>query len=266
MSTLTAPAPEPVTLDQTRRVRLSRLIRVELRKVTDTRAGMWLLVAIGAVTLTAIAIYLFAADADDLTHENLAGITATPQTFLLPVLGILAITSEWSQRTGLVTFTLEPSRSRVVLAKFTAVVGIGLAAVALAIGLGALFNMIGAGALDGAGDWDMGFDGLRDFTLIQLMVVIQGMAFGMILMNSAAAIVLYFVVPNAFAILFELVGALEDVANWVDLSTAQQPLFEENHTVTGTEWSQLFVTSLIWIVLPLVAGLIRLLRSELKSA
>ena len=37
---------------------------------------------------------------------------------LLPVLGILLVTSEWSQRTAMVTFTLEPSRSRVIAAKF----------------------------------------------------------------------------------------------------------------------------------------------------
>ena len=38
----------------------------------------------------------------------------TPMGILLPVLGVLSITSEWSQRTAMVTFTLEPSRMRVV--------------------------------------------------------------------------------------------------------------------------------------------------------
>ena len=38
-------------------------------------------------------------------------------SFLLPILAIMLVTSEWSQRTALVTFTLEPRRSRVVLAK-----------------------------------------------------------------------------------------------------------------------------------------------------
>lgn len=265
MSTLTAPTPEPIALDQTRRVPLSRLIRVELRKVTDTRAGMWLLIAIGAITLAAVTIYLFAANAQDLTYEDFAGVTATPQGFLLPVLGILTITSEWTQRTGLVTFTLEPSRSRVVVAKFVAVIGLGLAAVALAISLGALFNLLGAGVADGSGDWNLGFAGGRDFTLLQLMGIVQGLAFGMLLMNSAAAIVLYFVIPAVFGILFELVSALEDAGPWVDLGTAQTPLFED-HSLTGEEWAQLGVTVTIWIILPLVAGVIRLLRSELKSA
>jgi ABC-2 type transport system permease protein len=266
MSTLTAAAPAPIELDQGSRVRLTRLVRVELRKVTDTRAGKWLLFAIGLLTIAAVTIFLFAAEAGDLTYENFTGITLTPQGFLLPVLGILAVTSEWSQRTGLVTFTLEPSRTRVVVAKFIAVVALGLAAVAVALAAGALFNALGSAVADGNGAWNLGFAGGRDFTLLQLMSVIQGMAFGMVLMNSAAAIVLYFVIPTAFGILFSLVSAIEDAGPWVDLGTAQQPLFEENHALTSTEWTQLLVTGLIWIVVPLVAGVIRLLRAELKSA
>jgi ABC-2 type transport system permease protein len=265
MSALTA-SPAPIDLSKGRRVRMSRLFRVELRKVTDTRAGMWLLIAIGAITLVAVTIFLFAADASELTYENFAAVTATPQGFILPVLGILLVTSEWSQRTGLVTFTLEPSRGRIVVAKFLAVLAIGLAAVALALAAGALFNVLGAGLANGAGDWDLGLAGARDFTLLQLMAIVQGLAFGMLFMNSAAAIVLYFVIPTAWSILFGLVSALEDAGPWLDLGTAQQPLFDESHSLSATEWSQLLVTSLIWIVAPLVVGVVRLLRAELKSA
>src|SRR5262252_8302981 len=107
MSALTAPA--PVDFSQTSRVRMSTLFRVELRKIADTRAGIWLLVAIVALTLLADIIFLFAAKSSELTYENFAAVTATPQGFILPILGILLVTSEWSQRTGLVTFTLEPS-------------------------------------------------------------------------------------------------------------------------------------------------------------
>jgi ABC-2 type transport system permease protein len=265
MSALTA-SPAPIDFSQTSQVKMSRLFRVELRKVTDTRAGLWLLVAIVGLTLLADVIFLFAAKSSELTYENFAAVTATPQGFILPILGILLVTSEWSQRTGLVTFTLEPSRGRVVIAKFLAVVAIGLAAVAIALALGALFNVIGAGVAGGAGDWDLGFAGARDFTLLQLIGIIQGLAFGMLFMNSAVAIVLFFVIPTAWSILFGLVGFLEDAAPWLDLGTAQQPLFDASHSLSATEWSQLLVTSLIWIVAPLVAGVIRLLRAELKSA
>jgi ABC-2 type transport system permease protein len=263
MTALTASA--PIDLDQTRKVRMPRLIRVELRKVLDTRAGMWLLIAIGLLTVAAVTVFLFAADANELTYENFTGVALTPQGFLLPVLGILAITSEWSQRTGLVTFTLEPSRGRVVVAKFVAVIALGLAAVAVLLVAGAMFNLLGSGLMDGSGNWNLGVAGGRDFVLLQLMAIVQGLAFGMLLMNSAAAIVLYFVIPTAWSILFGLVGALQDAAPWLDLGTAQEPLYDD-HSLTATQWSQILVTATIWIVVPLVAGIIRLLRAELKSA
>ena len=38
-------------------------------------------------------------------------------TIILPMIAILSVTSEWSQRSGLTTFTLVPHRGRVILAK-----------------------------------------------------------------------------------------------------------------------------------------------------
>ncbi len=107
---------------------MSRLLRVELRKLVDTRSGRWLLIAIALITATVITIFLFAAPPQELTYTNFVNATGTPQGVLLPILGILTVTSEWGQRTGLVTFTLEPHRGRVVVAKLLAVVLLGFAA------------------------------------------------------------------------------------------------------------------------------------------
>ena len=54
---------------------------------------------------------------------------------LLPVIGILAVTSEWSQRTALTTFTLVPRRARVIAAKLIA--GVVLALIAVLVCLAA---------------------------------------------------------------------------------------------------------------------------------
>ena len=151
-------------------------------------------------------VFLFVADPDQLTFINFVGATATPQSLLLPVLGILAVTAEWSQRTGLVTFTLEPSRARVAVAKLVAVVLVGLLAVVVALGVAALGNVAGMVLMDGAGTWNMGVPNVRDFFLLQLIGVVQGFAFGMLLMNTAAAIVLYYVLPIAWTVLFSMVG------------------------------------------------------------
>ncbi len=246
-------------------VPFGRLLRVELRKLVDTRAGFWLLAAIGIITVAVIVVFLFVAEAQDLTYLNFVGATATPQSLLLPVLGILAVTAEWSQRTGLVTFTLEPSRARIAVAKLTAVVLVGLLAVLVALGVAALGNVAGTVLMDGAGSWNMGVPNVRDFFVLQLIGVVQGFAFGMLLMNTAAAIVAYYVVPLAWSILFSMVDALKGSAPWLDLNTAIAPAFEKQ-TFQGDDWTHIAVAGTLWVLIPLGLGLVRLLRREVKSA
>lgn len=242
-----------------------RLLRVELRKVYDTRAGFWLLTAIAVLTAAVITVFLIAESNElGLTHRTFLFVTAAPQGLLLPVLAILAVTAEWSQRTGLVTFTLEPSRMRVIGAKLVAVCLYGLLAVALAVALAALGNLLGMSLRNGAGDWDVTGSFLRDITILQLSGLVQGFAFGLVFMNSAAAIVLYFILPAVWSILFEFVGWLADIAPWVDLNTATAPIIEGQ--LTGEDWAHIAVASAIWVLLPLVLGLWRLTRSEVKSA
>lgn len=253
-------------LAATRSVPLTRLTRVELRKMVDTRAGLWLFVAMGLITMAAVAIYLIFAPPEDLTYAGFLGVTLTPQAFLLPVLGILLVTSEWGQRTGLVTFTLEPDRTRVVVAKIIAALIVGVLAVAVALAVAAAGNALGTALQDGNGSWSFGTSGLSHVLILQVSVIVQGLAFGMLLRNSAAAIVLYFVLPIAFTVVFGIVASLREVAPWIDLGTAQGPLLQFGDPLTGQEWAQLAVTSSSWILVPFVLGFLWLLRSELKSA
>jgi ABC-2 type transport system permease protein len=262
MSTVTAPLHQSVQTDPITAVPLSRLLHVELRKITDTRAGKWLLFTIGALSAVVVLLQLIFGNKSELTFDNFVGITQTPLALLLPVLGILAITSEWSQRTGLATFTLEPSRSRVVVAKFLAMVLLGLASVVIAFAMAALGNLLGIIIRGGDGSWTYNIGWLSQIALGQVINVTEGLAFGMLFMSSAAAIVIYFVVPIAWSLLFNLVSALNSAAPWVDLGTASSPLF--NHNTGGGDWTHLLVASMLWIVLLLFVGATRLLRSEVK--
>ena len=254
-----------MTLDVsgTRPVPFARLTAVELRKMADTRAGLWLLGLIVGITAVFMVIFFVVADAGDRTFANFIGIAATPQGFLLPVLGILLVTSEWSQRTAMVTFALEPSRPRVILAKVVAAVVVGIGAFVAAVAIGTLCTLVG-GSEDG-------FEGLKVsvfllFFGLQVLSVLQGLAYGLILLNTPAAIVAFFVLPIASSIIFSLVSGLRDSAPWLDLGTAQQPLFEAGTgaALTGEQYAQLGTTALIWIVVPFVLGWIRVMRAELK--
>ena len=260
MSATTGVPPAALEVSGTPAIPLSRLVRVELRKIADTRASRWLLIAIGAITAAIIAIFFLTAGRQERTFTNFMGVTGTPQGFLLPVLGILLVTSEWGQRTALVTFTLVPVRGRVLLAKVLAALITGVAAIVLAMGIAALATLVGGA--DAA--WtNIGLDDLGKFTILQVSGVLQGLAFGLLFLNTAAAIVTYFVLPTAFSIVANLWMALRHAAPWVDLSTSQQPLYGGDH-MSGEQWLHLASGTVIWVVVPFVLGLVRVLRAEVK--
>jgi hypothetical protein len=94
--------------------------------------------------------------------------------------------------------------------------------------------------------------------LFVLLNVLTGVAFGALLHNSAAAIVLYFACPTAFALLGK---AVKPIADWIDSTTTF------NWMLNG-EWSghtpQILVSLIIWVVVPLAAGLVRTVRREIN--
>lgn len=252
----------PATLDVSRtpRVPLSRLVRVELRKMVDTRAGMWLMIAMVSIPLIAMPIFGFAASDGNKTFENFMNFAAIPQGFLLPVLGILLVTQEWSQRTAMVTFTQEPQRSRVLAAKVYAALTIGAAAIVIAFVIAALATLVFG---HGHGfDHTSGIDFVK-FGMLEVLIILQGLAYGLLFLNSGAAIVLYFVIPQAVGILTHTVSALHSAGPWIDFGQAQQ-LLSNAGGLSGKSWAQIFVTATAWVVLPFVIGLWRVRRAELK--
>ena len=97
-------------------------------------------------------------------------------------------------------------------------------------------------------------------------------AFGLLFLNSAVAIVVFFVVPIVFNVLVTMISWLQDAAPWMDLSTAQAPLLGiDQQTGQPVEqaldleaWAHLASATTIWIVLPIAIGVWRVLRSEAK--
>ena len=245
-------------LSGSRRVPVSRLVRVELRKMADTRADLWLLIGIAALVAVVSMIFMITADQPDRTFLKLTAAAAIPQMMLLPVLGILLVTSEWTQRTALVSFTLEPVRMRVVTAKVIAALVFGLAAVIVTLVLGSAVTLIGGNeaAWNGAGA-----EAIWRLALVQEVMVLRGLAFGLVILNSAGALATYFILPTAVSLLTTAWKALHDVAPWINFDAG---ILLQGVPVTNEQWAQFGVTTLIWIALPLTAGLFRVLRKEVK--
>ena len=235
---------------------LPRLTRVELRKSADTRAGFWLMLVL--VLLAAAVVVLQAVFADDIDRnfEPLLSSAIQVVSVILPVLGILLVTSEWSQRTGLTTFALVPQRERVIAAKVIGAAILAVFAVAACVVVAAIGNLFTGG------DWSLGAGELGRLTLYELIGMLGGVAFGLAFLNSALAIVMYFVIPIGWSILGEAVPWLDKPADCLDLSRPMSTLAEGQ--MTGTDWAQLGTAAAVWVGVVLVIGLIRLMRTELK--
>ncbi|HWU33303.1 MAG TPA: ABC transporter permease, partial [Marmoricola sp.] len=240
MSTAVTNSPT-LDISATPAVPFSRLVKVELRKMVDTRAGLWLLILVGVVTFLGLLIFGLAASDADKTFSSFSAFSGTPQGFILPVLGILLVTQEWGQRTAIVTFTLEPRRDRVIVAKLVAALAIGLAAIALAmlIAVGATLVFGPAGAFNDASALDF-----VKLAVVQVSGILEGFAFGLIFLGSAPAIVTYFVLPAVFSTVVHLWGAVRPHAAWIDLGSAHEP-FINSGSPSGQDWAHVVTASLI---------------------
>ncbi|WP_193612044.1 ABC transporter permease [Nocardioides lijunqiniae] len=275
MST-TSPAPAPVpTLDisQTAPVPFSRLVRVEWRKMLDTRGGFWLMIATAILLVITVGLVLLVVALNDdpieIGANGFSQILTIPLSLLLPVFPILSVTSEWGQRTGLVTFSLEPNRVRVLLAKVTSVVLLALATIVVALVLGALGNVVAA-AMDGTDVvWDLELDTLLLTILLQLLYFLMAYAFGTVFLSSPAAIAVFYVVALmlpllVYSTLYAIFDWAQDIIPWIDLQYAMTPLLDPDDDATTMDGLRILVTVLIWIVTPLVIGTRRVLSSEPK--
>jgi ABC-2 type transport system permease protein len=235
---------------------LPRLSAVELRKMADTRAGFWLLLVIVllAGALTAITAIWGSAEDQNLA-EMFRGATWVV-SLILPVLGILAVTSEWSQRTALTTFSLVPGRQRVIVAKVVAGTLLALVAVAACLAAAAIGNLFVGGS------WSLELTQLFNAAVFEVLGMLGGIAFGLAFLSSPLAIVLYFVLPIAWAILGDSIKALDGPAKWLDSSRTMEPLVE--NTMAGGDWARLATSVALWVGVALAIGLLRLRRSELK--
>lgn len=251
----TAPAAVPL-LEDVGRVPFHRLTRIELRKSVDTRAGLWLLVAMSAMSLVVVTVFAIWGPDGGKGYDTFLGLTSMPLMFLLPIVGIMSATQEWSTRTGLVTFTLEPRRGRVVAAKLVASVVLGLVVTAAALAAAALATVMTGG------EWTLAGISVVGLVATFVIFVLQGCGFGLAFLNTPFAIVASLVLPTLWTIASVLVASLEDVAPWLDLGRTTGPLM--SGTISGEEWTQLATSSLLWVLLPIAVGTWRVLTREVK--
>lgn len=241
---------------------LLALSLIELRKMVDTRAGRWILVLTG-LAMAALTVGM-TLNLEKIVHQNVVeaatGMVGMAPSLLIPVVVILSVTTEWSQRTALTTFTLEPRRGRVYLAKGIAAVVVALVSWAVASVLGWVCVVVGTSVLDV--DVTVSLDAAMTIRAHLAMVVmtLMGFALGMLLRNSAAAIVIFAAVPAILQTIGTLGG--EKVVGWLDIAGNTSTLaYAEG---TATQWAQLGVSITVWVIIPLVVGTLRQVRADVQ--
>ena len=259
-ATATRGRPEPRPLTGSPGVPFARLFGVELRKQVDMRAGLWLLGIAVLVATGVIVLMLTTADPVDLSWQSYFLGTSMVHMILLPLVGILAATGDWSQRTALSVFTVEPRRTRVNVAKLGAALALGLAVIVATAVAAAAANGIGIATRDAGGAWDLEAATVAGATVTLLLFVLQGVGFGLALLSTPAAIAAYLVLPTAWSIVAGLVPGLWRWAEWLDMNLTVLPL--AGGTMTSSDWPRLLVSVAVWVGVPLAIGLRRTARRD----
>jgi ABC-type transport system involved in multi-copper enzyme maturation permease subunit len=178
-----------------------------------------------------------------------------PANILLPVAGILLVSSEWSQRTSLITFTLVPRRQRVLAAKLLAGFVLSLAAFAVCVILS-----VAATAISG-GDMHLPAARLGQMAFFTVTSMLIGVGFGAALQSSAPAIVLSFAAPIAISAIGSI-HAIEGAMHWIDQARSLAPLTDR--VFSADDWAHAATTLALWLLLPLGVGAWRLARGEIR--
>ena len=189
-------------------------------------------------------------------------------TVILPMMAILSVTSEWSQRSGLTTFTLVPHRGRVIGAKVVATVVVGVTSMVVAMAIGALGNIVGT-AITGVAT-RVGRSRCSTWLLIVLANVL-GMLIGFMLGRAdpqlgrrdrrLLRVLVRAADPLGPARRERQPGGTTPSPGWTSTSPRARC---STVSMAAKDWAHLATASGIWLVIPLAVGLALVMRSEVK--
>lgn len=241
---------------------LPMLIGLELRKATDTRAGRWLLGIIVVIGAAAAMIPLFFLEGGEVQFGSMLGNSMVGVAVLLPIVALMMVTTEWSGRSAMTTFTLVPKRGLVYAAKLIGALVLCLATMLVVAAVAVVIALIGSAIVGSSVNWSdwYGTDQGLTYWGTQLVLSVL-MAFGIasVLASTPLAIVVYLVVQSFLDVALSF--ALHENAEWVQPVAAMMQVSGPN---PGDNLGHSLVALSIWILLPLVIGAWLWKRREAK--
>jgi ABC-2 type transport system permease protein len=211
---------------------LTRLVSVELRKNFDTRSGRWLLVSLGGAAVLTTGAIIAWTPAEQLTFSQFTLAIGVPMTVILPPHH--RAVGDHGVESALRASHLHPrSASRPRPAGQGHRRGPGRRARHSG---GLRCRRTGEHGCAALADvpvvWDQSAAHVGNFALGQTLLLLVGFAW--------------------FA----------DARPWLDAKYSQDSLLSGE--LAGDGWSHLAVTSLVWLVVPMVVAVVNVLRSEVK--
>ena len=154
-----------------------------------------------------------------------------------------------------------PHRSRALTAKVAAASVLALAGVVASSVVSAVGTVLTPVLTSGSAHWELTGGQVGQVAAAEILYVLMGVAFGMALLRSPAAIVLYFLLPSLITFVVTVAQSLDWLREWFDLTTTTTPMYEG--TLSGDGWTHLGASLAVWLVLPFVVGWLRIERGEI---
>lgn len=243
--------PEPAPLS------LGRSVSVELRKLVNTRSQQAIMVG-GLLLASVFAGGRALFSNDGTTVSDLVSMAAGPAGWMLMVLAVLLVSSEFSRRSIETSLVLDPSRTRYLASKIIAVLLAALVTMA-----GCLVLAVGAavvGPLLGGDQIPMTFDA-RQLAVVAGSLVFVGLAalaWALATRNAPAPIMVLLLWPTISMMISSLSAQADRIISWVDV----EPVWSLVEPTAGV-LARFATSTLVWIVLPAAVGVYRLLKRDL---
>jgi ABC-2 type transport system permease protein len=198
------------------------LVRAELRKLTTTRLWLWMLMLGLAMTGATTSAAIGFAEPGPLGLQTAAGqrtvfAQATATLVVIGILGIVAVTGEFTHQTATPTFLATPRRGRVVAAKLItyAAAGLAYAAACTSVVLAVALPWLAAKNVDVVLSGTDLARTLGGVTIEVALYAVLGVGVGCLMRNQIAAIVGFVVYIFVAGPILTGVHATSEVAQYL---------------------------------------------------
>lgn len=236
----------------------TRAWMIELRKLIDTPATI-ILVAVVA-TMAAVTGGGVAIVRDQTSFGQIAQLSLLTAPYLLAVLAILLVTAEFSHRTSLSTFVLDPRRGRVVTAKALAAATLGVAAGTLGLLAALVITPVALAVTTAEISWLIDWSRYGLFVAGLVSVCLIGWGLGLAFGNAPAAISLMLVWSLVSLVVQGVSERAAELVSWMQWDA----VFALSPRADSTDLARAGVSLALWLVIPAVVGTVRLLRKEIR--